>query len=64
MGVVKGRSVSPELLGDNFVELGVVFYPETRLDPPNQNGTMAKDALLLATFISAGCVRWIGQICE
>ncbi len=60
MGVVKGRSVSPELLGDNFVELVVVFY----LNPPNQNGTMVKDVLLLEKFISAECVRRIRQKCE
>ncbi len=28
--VVKGRSVSPALLGVNFVELGVVFYVKPR----------------------------------
>ncbi len=40
------------------VELGVVLLkpPQPRLDPQkNQNGTMAKDALLQETFISAEC---------
>ncbi len=34
--------------------------------PRNQNGTMAKDALLPEKFISAECVRWIrqnGELC-
>ncbi len=43
-----------------IVELGAVFYlnPQPRLDPrKNQNGTLAKDALLMEKFISAECVR-------
>ncbi len=39
---------------------GVVFYlnPQPRLDPrKNQNGTMAKGALLPEKFISSECVR-------
>ncbi len=41
------------------VEQGVEFYliPQSHLDPPNQNGTMAKDACCKEKFIRAECVR-------
>ncbi len=47
-----------------FVELGAAFYlkPPSHVSiPRNQNGTMAKVALLMEKFISAECVRWIRQ---
>ncbi len=44
-----------------FVEQGVVFYlispRHVSIPRKNQNGTMAKDALLMEKFISAECVR-------
>ncbi len=43
-----------------YVEQGVIFFlkpPATSRSPKNQNGTMAKDALLLENVISAECVR-------
>ncbi len=57
---LKGVQIS--LLRDRYriVELGIVFYlnPLPRLDPQkNQNGTMAKDALLMEKFTSAESVR-------
>ncbi len=42
------------------VELGccvLLNTPKPCLDPPNQNGTMAEDALLMEKFISAESVR-------
>ncbi len=42
--------------------LCVMFYlkpPATARSPINQNGTMAKDALLLKEFICAECVRYL-----
>ncbi len=54
-------SLEEALLGAKSVELGVVPLKtpsQPRLDPrKNQNGTMAKDALLPEKFISAECVR-------
>ncbi len=49
------------------VEQGVVFYsspPTTSRFPKNQNGTMAKDALLIESFISAERVRSITRLCQ
>ncbi len=57
---LKGVQIS--LLRERYriVELGDVFYlnPLPHLDPQkNQNGTMAKDALLMEKFTSAESVR-------
>ncbi len=45
---------------NRLVEQGVVFYlsnPATYRSPIHQNGTTAKDALLMEKFINAECVR-------
>ncbi len=54
------RKMHVQLSRVTNVELGVVLLktPQPRLDPrKNQNGTLAKDALLMEKFISAESVR-------
>ncbi len=53
---------SPKFVRYHYVEQSVVFYLKptvTSRSPKNQNGTVAKDALLMEKFVSAECVRSI-----